>query len=48
MEKIFEINSDWEKQSLVNKHEYKELYSDSITENENFWKKNEKHGKCNF
>ena len=39
MEKIFEINSNWKKQSLVNKHEYKELYAESITENENFWKK---------
>ena len=39
MEKIFEINSNWKKQSLVNKHEYKKLYAESITENENFWKK---------
>jgi len=40
--KVFNISKKWLNDSIVNKNEYEKIYSDSIKNNENFWKQ---HGK---
>ena len=38
-ELIYKIKSDWIKKSTINKSGYEKKYSDSIKNNDNFWKK---------
>jgi len=38
-ELIIKIKSDWVKKGLVNKKGYEKKYSDSIKNNDSFWKK---------
>ena len=36
-DKLFKVTEEWEKQSLVNKEQYENLYEESIKNNESFW-----------
>ena len=38
-ETIFKVKSDWVKKALVNKKQYEKKYSQSIKQNDEFWKK---------
>jgi len=38
-ELIYKTKSDWVKRAIVNKSEYEKKYSDSLKNNDNFWKK---------
>ena len=38
-DKIFKIKQEWSKNAIVSKTSYENLYEESITDNENFWKK---------
>ena len=44
-ELIYKTKSDWIKKALINKPTYEKKYSDSLKNNDNFWKK---EGKKNF
>ncbi len=38
-DKTFKIDREWSKNAIINKIDYENLYKESITDNENFWKK---------
>ena len=40
-DKLFKVSSEWASKALINKDKYKQMYSESINDNEGFW---HKHG----
>ena len=38
-DKLFKVSSEWASKALINKDKYKQMYSESINDNERFWNK---------
>ena len=38
-DKLFKVSSEWASKALINKDKYKQMYSESINDNERFWSK---------